>query len=1360
MNQKLLSKVIATSLAVMLTFTNFIMLGIYAGKTYAISDELENQTTVSNNENVKFDAYFVNDEKTKTHKVKQDIDETAKLYLSINVEKGYLKNAKIEAKGEDGKTANFKMLNTDNDFKLVENIDVENNTVKLKQINGGTQLTLDIPVASIKSELFDLSNFNKINNVKLTGSYVDNNGKTIEIEKTIKIRNEWEKQTKAVLEQETKTYIPYEVGETSGTILQTIIKTGLENNNLPLKQTNINVNVPKVNGKNPEEVIVTLNNVKIDENIKTQTDVQNENDKQIEDTINTEAEKQVKNKKEIYEYDEKTGILNIIVKNDANEEGKVLWNKVGKDEYIVTYKYNDKVEKIEANQKVEVTIEGYSNEKTEVKAENTLNIKENETKGNFVESKIVAENELSKGYLYAKVKKEVEYNEEVELEVVYANLVDKMIIENSVDNFVNTNEELYSTTQNNNKYAYYKKTSINKENFEQILGQDGYIKLIGKDGEEIATFTNKTEADENGNYVYEYEKEVDEVKIETSKPVKEGNLKINNVKAIKGETDYTKKQIEDFQKLQLKTTIKAEYINTNIQQTENIKDITLIAPSTKIDVAVNKNNLSTIVKNENVEFRVILKTNDISCDLYKNPKIELILPNYIRDLTIKDVNLLFEDELKIKGRRTYVNDSGNIVIEVELEGEQSVYSQNEVSKGANLVINTDITLKKLTPTKDDVVKVYVTNEAATSYNGLQNSARRMERASTVEQRAYDEFTLRAVAPTGVVTTTTISGYNKKNETIEAINNETKTGKLDIQSEQKTATVKMDVINNYNNIVNDIIILGRTPQQGNKRAEENTRDLNSNFTLKLKTLIELEGIEADQYTIYYSENGSATKDIELKENGWVTSVENMEKVASYLIVFNNYNLMTGNMIKFKYDIEIPENLEYNMNTYMNYIVYFTNVKVEENIKDEQIASIVGLSTGTGPKLEVTIKADREGNIEEGKLITYTMYVENKGDTAANNVTVIGTVPEGTIYTRFEGESGGEDLVTKLQYKGIKEHSEKIDVISPGKTAMAQYFVEAKNLEEGTSKTIQANAKAVVEGYSMEFNSQPATNQIVEGYLNIDMRISPEYENKREGQSFEYITSIQNINMKPKENVVVTSKVPDGLTFVSATEGGVYNEQTKTVTWNLGTINGQESKSVILRVTVNEMVEGTSKQIILNTMNIKTSERELKTNECKIVLEKPILVVNQTTRTKEATIGDTIEYNVSIQNVGQVDAKSIVVEDYMPDGLTYRGSIYIMDGKEYRSWIGSDKATINIPTIKVGETVDVTIKALVENTEKNQNKERTLTNIVGVSAEGMKSIGSNETTIKIVRKTTRRRPKCNRTNRRNAQNFRTCMERYKW
>lgn len=1311
MNQKLLTKVLATILAVILTLANFIMLGIYTNISYASEDELENQSIVSNNENVKFDAYFMNEGRKKTHTAIQDIDETEKLYLLVNVEIGYLKNAKIQMIGENGKDTNFKIVNSESNLEAVEKIDIEKNTVSLKQINKGTQIILDIPVESKKSELFDLSDFNKINNIKLTGIYVDNSGETINIEKTIKVRNEWKKEVTPVLEQEVKTYIPYEINENAGTILQTKIKTGLENNSLPLKQTGISIDVPKFNGKNPESVIVTSNNVKL---------------------VNKDIQENTTTQSNTWEYNKQTGKLEIIVKNEPNTQNKVTWNKDIKDEYIVTYIYSEKLEKIEANQKTEFTIESYNNVITQVKKEDTLNIKEENKKGNFIETNISSNNEISKGYLYSKSENETEYNEKTVLEIAYANLIDKIIVENSEDSFINQEGEIIKTSNENKNYTYYKTTSISKEIFEEILGQDGYIKIIGSNGEQLAIFTKDTQADEKGNYVYNYENEINEIKIETSEPIKNGNIEINHIKSLKGKTNYTKAQIESFEKLQLKTKVNVEYLDMKIETTQNTKDITLIEPSTKIEVEVNKESLSTIVKNEDVEFRVILKTNDISCDLYKNPVIELVLPNYIKELKIKDVNLLFCDQLKIKNRETYVNENGNIVIKVTLEGEQTEYSQNEVSKGANLVINTDITLKKLTPTKNDTVKAYVTNELATSYNETQKTLRRAikARTNTQDEKAYAEKTLRAVAPTGVVTSTTITSYNSKGETLTVVNEETE-GKLDVKSSAKTAKVKMNVINNYNNKIIGVKVLGRIPTEGNKHVITG-KDLGTNIeTTTSQVSLVNENIE---HEIYYSTNPTATVEINKAENGWkpYSEIEDKSQIKSYLVMLKNYEMQTGDSFELGYDLNIPANIDFGKSIYTNYVVSFDNVKENEQFTDRQISATVGLTTGQGPNLEVMLTSDVTGNVEEKKLITYTASIKNVGTTFARNVKLLTTIPEGTVYTVFEGKEGTEDPVTKVQYSGIKEYSKTFEQIKPGETIIASYMVETKPLENETQKTIESTAKVTVENYDVEFTSLPRTNQVIPGYLNANMEISPSYKEKREGQEYAYITKIENVNSTPKENVVVTNTLPNGVTFVGASEGGQYNKETNTVTWNIGRIEGLASKTVILTVKINSLKQGQSIQEITNKMNIKTSDRELTTNEETVRITKPILTIEQSTRTTEkVSVGDIIEYNVTIKNVGETVANNVVVKDYLPEGLLYRGSTYVINGKTYESWIGSRDATIDLSTLQPNETADIIIRALVENTDENK-KERYVTNIVGVSADDMVSIGSNGVKHTIVPK----------------------------
>lgn len=1289
MNQKLLSKVLATMLAVILTFTNFVLLGVYATNSYATEDSLENQKIVSNNENVKFDAYFKNEKGNKIHTQTKDIDEHARLFLEIQVDKGYLKNSKITMLGQDGKETNFRIASKDQTLDMVENIDAENNKISLKQINSGTNVILQIPIASTYSELFDLSNFSKINNITLTGSYIDNSGKQTGIEKTISVRNEWGKEAKAIVEQATKTYMPYEVGEQTGTILQTTVKTGIEKNSLPVKQTKISVKVPEINGVKPEEVIVTANNTY--------------------GTNNQGADKFSKNN---WSYDKENGTINIEVKNEP-KENKVAWKKNVTDEYVITYIFKEKLQEIQTEQKAEVEIESYNNVTTKLTVNNTLAIKESENKGNLVTTKITSNDKLSKGYLYSNSQNEIEYFENVKIDVGYTNLIDKIVIENSIDNYINSKEEKISTTANNRNYAYYKTTTINKENFERILGEDGYIKIIGKDGERLATFTKDSEADEAGNYTYNYANEINEVKIETSKPTNEGILEINHVKSLKGRTDYSKKQIEDFQKLQLKTITSVEYADTVIEEYGKIRNVELTKPTTKVEASVNKTDLSTIVKNENVEFRVALKTNDISCDLYKNPSLDIVLPSYIEKVDIKDVDLLFDNELKIKEYSQYVNGNGNIVIKVILQGEQTTYSENEVSKGANLVINTDILVKKLSPTKQDVVKVYITNQKATAYENTENS------------RGYVEIPLKAVAPTGIVTTNTI---NSGNEIVTVSNGGEAFVKLDAKSASKQVTVSANIINNYENKINNIKVLGTLPKAENIDLATG-KDLGSNFDTSIVEPIKLNNLKGK---VYYSENPKATQDINNKENGWTQSLENISKAKVYLIDFENYEMQTGEMVSLEYKVQIPANLEYDKTACTNYVVYFDNIKEKETIKDKAIATKIGLTTGEGPHLEVAMKSDKTEVIQEGEVITYTISVKNIGNTTVNNVIVSGNIPEGTIYTYYDGIPNTEDIVTQEYDRKKKEYTKNIEKLEPGEVKTAVYQVEANSLKDETEKKVTAKGIVKVKNYDTEFTSQTVNNTIIKGYLKTDLKMQPSYIDKKEGEEFDYILTIANVNDTEKKDVIITNTLPQGISFIKATQNGVYNKDTNTVTWNLGNISGKASQTIVLRVKINELQQGQSLREVTNSMNIKTSEKELKTSEIAFKILKPILTIKQSTSTnKNVVAGDTIEYNITLKNLGEIDVHNVIIKDYLPDGLKYKGATYIVDGKTYESWIGNTDATINIDTIKSKETVDITIRALVEDIEENK-KERKITNTVILMTDGMADTVSNEVSHTIVEK----------------------------
>ncbi len=1313
MNQKLWTKVLASLLVMTLTCANFILLGVYASNTYATTDHLENQQTVTNNENVMFDAYFTNEKGNSSHTIRENMSkQDLKLHLLVQVKKGYLKNANIQVLGENNTNSNMKIKRSDDVLEYIENINETTNQIALKQINSGTQIVLEIPVVSSKEDNFDISSFSKINDIVLTGAYVGDNGKEVSIKKTIQTRNEWIGEANGILEQQLVRFIPYQIGEKTGTIVQTLIRSGIQNNTLPIEQTNIVVTVPKVNEKNPVSVNVTVNGI-----------------------LATNAKGVDSFSKENWDFDTEKGSLTITTKNEQ-QNNQVSWLKGIQDEYIITYIYEDKIDTLQAIQKVTSEIKAYNSVETKISNSHELVISNQEALGQIVTGNIQIPQAISKGYLYTKLEKETPYEEKVTIDVSYPALVDALEITQDMDYFVNGEGVLAPTSISDNHYAYYKTTKISKKNLETMLGEEGRLNITTLNGDILATFNKETQVDENGDYVFNYEGQINQIKIQTTAPIITGKLEIRHEKMLKGNTAYNKQQVEGFKTLQVATNIEAKVGDTIVSNVIATNAIELVAPTTKIEASVSNENLSTVVTNENVELRVILKSNDITCDLYKNPTVEIVLPQYIKQINIKDVNLLFDDELTIKNYNSYVNSNGNIVLVVNMEGEQTKYNTDEISKGANLIINTDITLKQLTPTSNDIMKVYVVNEQATSYEQMEVTHAR----SMTNQRGYSQTPLRAVAPVGIVTTNSITGYNTKKEAVTSMSSQEQVGQLEVRKEAKQATVSMSVINNYANVVNHVSILGRIPTTGSKNADTN-EDFGSNLALQMASQIQLEGIAIENLEIYYSTNSEATKDVTLASNAWSKTVENLAEVKSYLIVVNS-NMATGTVLNFSYNVAIPENLTYNMQAYANYVVYFDNIKPEGAISEKAVATKVGVATGEGPELEVAMTSDMEGKeVEEGKIITYTVTVKNVGKSEVRNVIVNGSIPENTNYIYFVGDEDEKSQVTDSKRK---TYTQTIDVIKPNETKTIQYQVETYILpvietengqkERAETAPIEAQAQVSVENFADVFTSNKVTSTLVQGYINATISITtiPASYPRDEGETVNYLIEIKNVNHEIKDNVKVICQIPKGLVFKKSNKEAHFNQENNILTWSIGTLQPVDSCTILADFIVTGLEDGEYGKGIANSVTVKTKDREIKSNEVTVQVQKPRLSVLLSSQTKqEVTVGNEIIYNIVVRNTGKGPARDIVVTDFLPEGLVCDSVQYSLDGKNYQSSVGNNNVKITATGIKAEQALEITLRAKVEGLKGGESR-REVENIVKVEAEGMAEMVSNKVRHTIVAK----------------------------
>ena len=1297
-------------LAIVLIFVMMFSYLSIIGEVFASGTMTTNQT------NVEFDTYF-KDNETKTKAAIKTIGEKNYLYITIKVNnKGYLKNIVV-----DLDNPNFKV---EDEFTAKEVSKIENNKIYFNQIVKGEAVELAIPIEMITatSEKISLSQIYKENKIKFTGTYVDGDGNEKQAKKDVTVNLAWTAEKYPELNIGVSKFIPYEINGEKYLVLQMNVESYLKDNNLPVKEDKIEISIPSIDGVKPEEVKVVANTTKATNGDESGANFSSSN----------------------YNYDANSNKVTIMVENEANAQGEVSWSKQAKDEFLVTCIYKKEITK-----SVPVTLEASSEisiyESSITKARRSKSSQENmqDQIGELVETEVTTTESLSKGQIYANyettAKKETEYTENITTNVGLTKIGNTELL-NKV--------ELNLTGES---YTYFKELKISKSNFDKILSEEGNIKIYNGTTL-VATIDKNTQADEQTYIVDLKDLNVSALKIETSKPVVEGKLELKLTKAVKNEITLSKAQAKELTKLEEKVTMTALKDTTKITEKAISKEVALIEPTSQAEIVIDNSNLSTIVTNKDVKITAILKTNTLDCNLYKNPTLKITLPKYIETINVKNVEVLFDTEgskLTLKENKVVENADGTKTIEVTLEGMQTEYAIAAVAKGVNVVITTDLTVNKLTPSKQEQIKMVYTNASTQETNEVSTA-------------------VNFVAPTGVVTTTAISNYKENGETLTAISGEAKVATIETMAEARNTKFEMTVINNYNNTIDNISILGRIPAKGNKEVVTGS-DLGSTIDMPLVNGIVVNSKDNNKVTIYYSENVNATKDLALSTNGWTKAPTDLSKVKSYLIVFTDYTMNTGDSVNFSYEAQIPANLQHNASAYGNYGVYFNNNLEAGTIQDKASSVKVGITTGKGPILETSISSNTTEEVATGKFIKYTVKVKNAGEDTTENVKVTVDLPQYlSIINFFEGESG---QYTK-DYASTQYVAE-IGSIKPNEEITKSFWVVVNKLTvedickdeshyetyNGTKyhksdithsdseyKTI-ASLKSVVTAKDLAkaVESKEVTNNIRKAYFNISTSTTTNgLEVLNEGDEFVYNISVKlyDANITAK-NTIAKVNIPSELEYEKAevskfntekdsydttTDGINFNEKDRELTINLGDVTYNDSKTIKITSKVKALNDGEYEKAINSVAKISADGiAEETSNAITDTISKEGLEVTQTASIPEGSslsAGEKFSYKFTIKNIGGNIIGNLNLTDNLPKEVEYINTTCTIAGesKTINNIDSENKTTLSI-SIPKGETAVVTINVVAKQSDekvKIENSATITTNTINVETNKISHI----------------------------------------
>lgn len=1342
-----LSKFIAVMLVVIILGSISWPVVSYSAELFLSENELESQNTTSKDGSVNFDVQYENGKHGAIIDQNKN-DEKINIALSLKKD-GYIKETTI-----DLSNTNFEISQVKKSDK-VQNFDAENKKITFGQMTSKEKIAEQVIITPINKEEVSADNFNKDNHIKLTCTFVNTNLKKTKIEQEIVIHTEWTaKNIEANLNYEVTKYIPYATENESNLIVQGKITSNVKDYILPVKNTKININVPKLAGEYPEKVTVTNSTEETTEEIN----------------------------KNGVTYDENTGKLTIEDKNEV-ENGKIKWQKNKPQEYIVTYIFSAKVyenikdKSIKLNYQLDSELALYSNKDITVKAEATVEKEQKEKLGEIAE--VIIENptneDIYKGYMYnnkvtaEENKRETEIANKYTLNIAYSNLIDSFTISQNDDKFTTSREQEYKAN------TYNKELKMSKQEFDNVLGADGKIEIQSKDGTLLSTIDKDTKAEQNEIKIDLASFRTENIVLETSKPQTEGSLNFEITKAITKDNDYSIEEIKEFTNLKSSLNVVAKNSDIAVLNETTEMVTKLEEPSQKVSIELENNRLSTVTTNEAVAIGVTLENDSIDDVMFINPNFKIIMPKYIEKLDIIAVEVMFDGELKVAETKVYDNDDGTKTIEVQLEGTQTTFN-NPVAKGATIVIAADITLEKATPTMETEIKVV-------AQNGDENK-------TTSENKT----TVKYIAPSGVVTTNSVIGYNE-NEKLEVVNGEAKEALIQAKSNEKELTFEMNIINNYENTLSNAVILGRTMFKGN-RDVDTLQDLGTTMNIPMSSKITLSGLPEENAEIYYSANGNATKDLANAENAWTKEITNYAEVKSYMIVFKNYDIKSGDVFKFSYNAKAPANLDYENKAYEMYGMYFTNNINTGAIEDKAIATKIGLNTGKEAVLNAKLESvlGEGASVKAGEHLKYIVTINNNGTISAEGTTINIEIPNNLEYIPTEGENYKIRTIMPLQKFEMPEEPDW-DNINWDKSemskeeAMAMWKQQAEQMKQQmeeyskwveeqkaqgvefdeniteqkkilvieignmkTNQTIkkelefntmhlgsnaedeQVKLKATVEyNEDMKAETNEVTNIIKISYFNVNIYANNE-EKIQVGDIYECLINISTNDFEnDATNAILKINLPEEMEYKSvAYEGGTTPNKVvakgNTLQINLGTIERGKNRQLTLKLNVKDLPNGVYKKDVSITGTIEADGKNAETiptltdtiNKIGVSIVQTCNIPANTT----ISAAEKYTYTFTISNLSEIPMEDVILTDKLPDEVQLKSveTIY-SDGTKSTDVSVNENGEMEV-NLSLGELTTANVK--VEVMAKSLTKDTTITNKGKITHDKIGEIESNSIT----------------------------------
>ena len=687
---------------------------------------------------------------------------------------------------------------------------------------------------------------------------------------------------------------------------------------------------------------------------------------------------------------------------------------------------------------------------------------------------------------------QTEFNEITELMVSAKGTTDKVCIDEE-NTFVDVNNKEIDIRND----LIYKSTKISKYEMQRVLGEDGIITIETEDGTVIKEINKDTKELEDGMVEIVYSDDVNKIVIKTSKPQKEGIITFIHKRAIKDTMLNT-----DVRKIMVKQNIdgaecneKGEEERFRISYCE--KEIKIDKAESRIDVSLDQTNFTNRTQN-NANITATLITNSNQYRLFKNPIIEIELPSQVEKLVLGNVSTLYDNSLRISKAEVVKNNLGNNVIRIELEGNQTEYKENSISKGFNIVIPVVIILNTDIESGYSQIKVRYSNEneGLTYYQNLGNESQDIDiKIDSIKNETliFEEIKDGEVAKENNALIDANNFYNVEQSSLQELISEnaitvTSYAQVgdkilkDSDSVHEKEVIKYVVTlkNNSNTKIDNISVVGKVP--------DNTTYATINMgTYHQEAYDYIPDTNVKEYkfpitSLEAGEEKTEFYEVIVNDLGETIDEDNIENQINLLIEGQQYKNITLDNVINKARISTDFKVYMNRDTKLSF-VYYLHIK---NLTNQSLKNV---------KIETT-EFQKVMNVQNTYLFDSNM---------ANSVMGFGSIENG----KFEGT---------------------IEELKPNEKKIVEIAIHTSNFPDEVNEYPLSMSAVVTMENGDEYYSNQARRNAYPEYVTAKISLDREGEKVKAGEELTYTLTIKN-ESKIKTTVHIQDKLPEEVEGIS-------------------------------------------------------------------------------------------------------------------------------------------------------------------------------------------------------------------------------------